>query len=433
MQTNTAKDGSGTTYYPIVSSDGRLIVDVNSGADARSNTVKDGSGTAYYPIVDSDGHSQVDVLTTPEITTNTVKDGSGDTWRPIVDGDGHLQVDVLSGGTAGTQYDEDTPHVSGATGTLSLVVRSDTIGSLCGTDGDYTALQVDADGYLYVLDKNSAAILADTTSIDGKITACNTGAVTISAALPAGTNSIGDIDTVGTITNVVSVDDNASSITVDTTGTSGLEVVQATAADLNCTEANSGDIKTAVELIDDTVHTEDTAHTTGDKGIMLLGVRKDTAAALAGSDGDYIPLICDDEGKLWTTATGGGGGTATDKTGHLAVDAEVFDNTQTTYTSADIDSSGYDYAYLEIDIGVTNTPTNVVIEVLTGMSASPTHKIMDGPLGDLRYEDSAGTKAETIKVPYCGDYTRIKVTATGTDATDKFTVSVRFVGITSGY
>lgn len=31
-------------------------------------------------------------------------------------------------------------------------------------------------------------------SIDGKITACNTGAVTISAALPAGNNNIGDVD-----------------------------------------------------------------------------------------------------------------------------------------------------------------------------------------------------------------------------------------------
>ena len=47
------------------------------------------------------------------------------------------------------------------------------------------------------------AIEVDTTSIDGKITACNTGAVTLSGG------------TVTTITNVVHVDDNASSITTD--------------------------------------------------------------------------------------------------------------------------------------------------------------------------------------------------------------------------
>ena len=45
--------------------------------------------------------------------------------------------------------------------------------------------------------------------------------------------------------------DSTGTLTVDTTGTSGLEVVQATAADLNCTEASAVAIKTAVEIIDD--------------------------------------------------------------------------------------------------------------------------------------------------------------------------------------
>lgn len=43
---------------------------------------------------------------------------------------------------------------------------------------------------------------------------------------------------------------------------------------------------------------EDAAHSTGDKGIMLLAVRKDTAAALADTDGDYAPLEIDANGKL---------------------------------------------------------------------------------------------------------------------------------------
>lgn len=43
---------------------------------------------------------------------------------------------------------------------------------------------------------------------------------------------------------------------------------------------------------------EDAAHGSGDGGIMLLAVRKDTAAALAGTDGDYIPLIVDANGAL---------------------------------------------------------------------------------------------------------------------------------------
>lgn len=42
----------------------------------------------------------------------------------------------------------------------------------------------------------------------------------------------------------------------------------------------------------------DAAHSSGDKGYMLLAVRKDTATALAGTDGDYIPLIVDASGRL---------------------------------------------------------------------------------------------------------------------------------------
>ena len=43
---------------------------------------------------------------------------------------------------------------------------------------------------------------------------------------------------------------------------------------------------------------EDAAHTSGDFGMMALGVRKDTATALAGADGDYQPAIFDSSGRM---------------------------------------------------------------------------------------------------------------------------------------
>lgn len=49
----------------------------------------------------------------------------------------------------------------------------------------------------------------------------------------------------------------------------------------------------------DLAKAEDSPHASGDFGLMLLAVRKDTAAALAGTDGDYVPLIADDSGLLW--------------------------------------------------------------------------------------------------------------------------------------
>jgi len=45
---------------------------------------------------------------------------------------------------------------------------------------------------------------------------------------------------------------------------------------------------------------EDIAHGSGDAGIMPLAVRNDTIAALAGTDGDYIPFTTDEDGALWT-------------------------------------------------------------------------------------------------------------------------------------
>jgi len=47
-----------------------------------------------------------------------------------------------------------------------------------------------------------------------------------------------------------------------------------------------------------TGYEEDTAHTTADKGLMPLAVRNDTAGALAGTDGDYIPVTTDALGNI---------------------------------------------------------------------------------------------------------------------------------------
>ena len=52
-----------------------------------------------------------------------------------------------------------------------------------------------------------------------------------------------------------------------------------------------------------TGYTEDDAHTTGDFGLMPLAVRTDTAAALAGTDGDYIPFTTDALGNLRVITT----------------------------------------------------------------------------------------------------------------------------------
>jgi hypothetical protein len=49
---------------------------------------------------------------------------------------------------------------------------------------------------------------------------------------------------------------------------------------------------------------EDAAHSSGDKGIMALAVRKDARTALADSDADYIPLQTDSNGALYINQLG---------------------------------------------------------------------------------------------------------------------------------
>lgn len=59
-----------------------------------------------------------------------------------------------------TQYAEDSAHTTGDEGHQVLAVRNDTLAALADTDGDYSPLQVDASGALYV-NIGSAAITVD--------------------------------------------------------------------------------------------------------------------------------------------------------------------------------------------------------------------------------------------------------------------------------
>ena len=49
---------------------------------------------------------------------------------------------------------------------------------------------------------------------------------------------------------------------------------------------------------------EDDPHASGDGGWQLLAVRKDTATILCDADGDYVPLIVDNAGRLHVTISG---------------------------------------------------------------------------------------------------------------------------------
>lgn len=96
-------------------------------------------------------------------------------------------------------------------------------------------------------------------SIDGKLPALVSSRVpvTLGTAIPAGTNNIGDVDV--------------------------LSVVPGTGA------TNLG-------------KAEDAAHASGDTGVMVLAVRRDTPTASSGTTGDYEPLQTNSVGALRTAS-----------------------------------------------------------------------------------------------------------------------------------
>jgi len=204
---------------------------------------------------------------------------------------------------------------------------------------------------------SGAATEATLSSLNSKVTAVNTGSVTITAALPSGTNNIGDVDvlTIPSITiasqanpfsTAIAVDtelptasalaDNTANPTVPAVGahmmsfdgttwdrtkgdsTDGLLVNLGTNNDVTVSgtvtanagtnlntsslnlESTQADIKTAVQLIDDTVTTlgTDTYTEATSKGIILGAVRRDADTTLVNTTNEFSPLQVDANGRL---------------------------------------------------------------------------------------------------------------------------------------
>lgn len=122
--------------------------------------------------------------------------------------------------------------------------------------------------------------------IEGRITACNTGAVTISSALPAGTNAIGklaansgvdigDVTVDNPITNPVFTRDTASTFSQN-------QISVASTATLIC--AANANRKRLVII----------QHSTTDVFVGPIGVTTSNGLLLAGTKGNQILIKSDD-------------------------------------------------------------------------------------------------------------------------------------------
>jgi hypothetical protein len=305
----TGKNASSATVYFKSTGIGTNI-DPYVRADAITNS--SGTNTAAVDSVGADGGSN----TSSRLAVNSWPHGyNGTTW------------DRIRAGLTGT-----TSTPTGYLNTLPFGRYNATPPTL--TDGQWTSLQFDSSGALKV-NPGTVAVTGTfwqaTQPVSGTITANagtgpwpvtdNGGSLTVDGTVAAAQSGTWNVGTVSTISNVVHVDDNSSTLSIDDGG--GSITVDGTvtanlAAGTNAIgklAANSGvDIGDVdvTSVITGTGATnlgkaEDVAHTTGDTGVMMLGVRNDGGSALAGTDGDYIPLSTDSSGAL--RVTGGGGGT----------------------------------------------------------------------------------------------------------------------------
>ena len=185
---------------------------------------------------------------------STIRDAAGNERGLNIDANGEIGIGAIrtsvTPGTSAAHLGkaEDAAHTTGDTGVMLLAVRESSVTDLSAgnTNGDYEPLQVSATGRLWV-------------------------SAVVDTALPAGTNAIGKL---------------AANSGVDIGDVDITSILPGTGA------SNLG-------------KAEDAAHTTGDVGVMMLGVRaaSPTERSAGPTDGDYEPPGINEVGALWVSLT----------------------------------------------------------------------------------------------------------------------------------
>lgn len=121
---------------------------------------------------------------------------------------------------------------------------------------------------------------------------------------------------------------------------------------------------------------EDGAHTSGDPGIMSLAVRNDAGGALAGTDGDYIPLTTDSTGNLRVAVSGS-------LTLGSAVDTEL--------TTADLDTGAGTDTRAVVGLALAESGGALLVG-----SAHPLPVSIASGAGTQYTEDAASAGAENL-------------------------------------
>ncbi len=138
---------------------------------------------------------------------------------------------------------------------------------------------------------NQTTELSSLASIDGKITAVNTGAVTISTALPAGDNNVGNVDIVTVPTDPFGANADAASATGSISAklrfiaATGIPITNTVTVASHAVTIDVGAV-TSLALIDDVIFVDDAAFTPGTSKVAAIGLQADEVSTDSVDEGD---------------------------------------------------------------------------------------------------------------------------------------------------
>ena len=400
MFSHTVKTGTGgTSYVPLVDSDGHLQVDIIAGTtstteyseDAATPSTISGIGVmmerddALSSLTPAEGDwvalrsSAEGALWTQEFNSDAIlaDTASMDTNLGTVAGavsSGQMQVDVVASIPAGDNNigNVDIVTLPASTNTIEIVGDAAENAAVAGNpvliggrydssartlgDGDVGAIALDADGAVHIADGGNAL------TIDGTVTA-NLSA-TDNAVLDAMVVDLAALETLQTSTNT-KLDTLETTLTAIETDQAAIEVLL-TAANvdhaanevlLGTIDADTNAIKTAVEIIDNAISGSemqvDTVSTVQPAGFGSIGhgnntdVSSSTAEAIAGSQAckhiDIMAAIAN-SGIIYV---GGSGVTAATGIGLYAGDVYSvdIDNVADVFVLSSVNGEDVQYVY----------------------------------------------------------------------------------------
>lgn len=313
------------------------------------------------------------------------RDPDGNLVPVAVTTDGYLvTIDYREAAMGASEYAEDSGHTGGDTGTFILAVRHDADTSLVDTDLDYAPLQVDANGFLKVV----TAAFGSEHAEDTPHTSGDKGILLLAVRRDADAS-------------LVDADLDYAPLQVDANGA------------LKITGAAAG-----------TEFAEDSAHTSGDKGTLMLVVRHDSEGALVDADGDYAALQVDADGFLRVSSQKARRSSAIT----TLINNVTFNNTTTSYNSSGVDTADFKRFLLFLNVKSAGTPTYIQFIVQFSDDGGTTwYDYKQGLFASLFYEDqdTAGGISECFSGECAGRDFRLRAVATGTTASDTFTVTAK--------